>query len=164
MTSLSKRFGIGPGRGSDGAGLGVGRGAAQGARRAAGPRLRRDPPRFRRRTIFATGSTALGRAFDGRVGIAVVSLDDGLGDRLEERMRSIPQQSVSKLWVAITALDAVDRGQVSLDDQVTLGRADLTLFHQPIARDDPRRRLHDHARRPDVQGDHRPATIPPMTS
>jgi len=44
-----------------------------------------------------------------------------------------PQQSCSKLWVAITAMDAVDRGRVSLDDKVTLGRDDLTLFHQPIA-------------------------------
>jgi beta-lactamase class A len=44
-----------------------------------------------------------------------------------------PQQSVSKLWVSITALDAVDRGRVSLDDKVTLTRSDLTLFHQPIA-------------------------------
>ena len=44
-----------------------------------------------------------------------------------------PQQSVSKLWVAITALDAVDKGRVRLDDKVTLTRGDLTLFHQPIA-------------------------------
>jgi beta-lactamase class A len=40
---------------------------------------------------------------------------------------------VSKLWVAITALDAVDKGRVRLTDTVTLGRSDLTLFHQPIA-------------------------------
>ena len=44
-----------------------------------------------------------------------------------------PQQSVSKLWVSITALDAVDKGRVDLDDKVTLGRSDLTVFHQPIA-------------------------------
>ena len=44
-----------------------------------------------------------------------------------------PQQSVSKLGVSITALDAVDKGRVSLNDQVTLTRDDLTLFHQPIA-------------------------------
>ena len=44
-----------------------------------------------------------------------------------------PQQSVSKLWVSITALDAVDKGRVHLDDKVTLSRDDLTLFHQPIA-------------------------------
>jgi len=37
------------------------------------------------------------------------------------------------LWVAITALDAVDKGRVSLDQPVTLTRDDLTLFHQPIA-------------------------------
>ena len=48
-------------------------------------------------------------------------------------MHLYPQQSVSKLWVSITALDAVDRGRVSLDDKVTLTRDDLTLFHQPIA-------------------------------
>ena len=36
------------------------------------------------------------------------------------------------VWVSITALDAVDRGRVSLDDKVTLTRSDLTVFHQPI--------------------------------
>jgi beta-lactamase class A len=74
----------------------------------------------------------LGRGFDGRVGIAVKSIDDGwaTGWKADELY---PQQSVSKLWVSITALDAVDRGKVSLDDQVSLSRADLTLFHQPIA-------------------------------
>jgi beta-lactamase class A len=74
---------------------------------------------------------ALGRAFDGRVGIAVRSVDDHWSSswRGEELF---PQQSVSKLWVAITALDAVDRGRVRLSDQVSLGRSDLTLFHQPI--------------------------------
>jgi beta-lactamase class A len=30
-------------------------------------------------------------------------------------------------------MDAVDKGRVSLNDRVTLGRSDLTLFHQPIA-------------------------------
>jgi beta-lactamase class A len=36
------------------------------------------------------------------------------------------------LWVSITALDAVDKGRVRLDDPVTLTRDDLTVFHQPI--------------------------------
>jgi len=74
----------------------------------------------------------LGRGFDGRVGIAVKSIDEGwsTGWKADELY---PQQSVSKLWVSITALDAVDRGKVSLDDQVSMSRADLTLFHQPIA-------------------------------
>ncbi len=74
----------------------------------------------------------LGRSFDGRVGIAVRSIDDGwtVGWHADELY---PQQSVSKLWVSITALDAVDKGRVNLDDRVTLTRDDLTLFHQPIA-------------------------------
>ena len=73
----------------------------------------------------------LGRAFNGRVGIAVRSVDDNwsTGWKADELY---PQQSVSKLWVSITALDAVDRGRVSLDDKVTLDRSDLTVFHQPI--------------------------------
>lgn len=74
----------------------------------------------------------LGRNFNGRVGIAVRSIDDGwsTGWKADELY---PQQSVSKLWVSITALDAVDKGRVRLDDRVTLTRDDLTLFHQPIA-------------------------------
>jgi len=74
----------------------------------------------------------LGRGFNGRVGIAVRSIDDGWSTGWKEN-ELYPQQSVSKLWVSITALDAVDRGRVSLDDKVTLTRDDLTLFHQPIA-------------------------------
>jgi beta-lactamase class A len=74
----------------------------------------------------------LGRGFNGRVGIAVRSIDDGwaTGWKADELY---PQQSVSKLWVSITALDAVDKGRISLDEQVSLSRDDLTLFHQPIA-------------------------------
>jgi beta-lactamase class A len=76
----------------------------------------------------------LGRGFDGRVGIAVRSIDDGwaTGWKADELY---PQQSVSKLWVSIAALDAVDKRRVALDDKVTLTRSDLTLFHQPIAAD-----------------------------
>ena len=74
----------------------------------------------------------LGRSFDGRVGIAVRSIDEGwsTGWKADDLY---PQQSVSKLWVSIAAMDAVDRGKVSLDDRVTLTRDDLTVFHQPIA-------------------------------
>ncbi|HET8749555.1 MAG TPA: class A beta-lactamase [Sphingomicrobium sp.] len=73
----------------------------------------------------------LGRAFDGRVGIAVRSVDDGWSTGWRDA-ELFPQQSVSKLWVSITALDAADRGRLNLDSNVTLTRADLTLFHQPI--------------------------------
>ncbi|HEY8592254.1 MAG TPA: serine hydrolase [Sphingomicrobium sp.] len=75
--------------------------------------------------------TQLGRAFDGQVGIAVKSIEDGweVGWKADELY---PQQSVSKLWVSMAALDAVDKGRVALDDKVTLRRDDLTVFHQPI--------------------------------
>jgi beta-lactamase class A len=74
----------------------------------------------------------LGKAFDGRVGIAVRAVNEGWSTSWNGNDLA-PQQSVSKLWVAITALDAVDRGRVRLDDRVTLSRSDLTLFHQPVA-------------------------------
>ena len=74
----------------------------------------------------------LGRSFDGEVGIAVRDVDDGFaanwhGDRF------YPQQSVSKFWVALTALQRADAGQLDLEQRVTVTRQDLTLFHQPIA-------------------------------
>ena len=75
--------------------------------------------------------TELGRAFDGKAGVAIVSMRHGW--EIGWNANSLfPQQSCSKLWVAITAMDAVDRGQISLNDKVTLGRSDLTLFHQPL--------------------------------
>jgi beta-lactamase class A len=74
----------------------------------------------------------LGRGFDGHVGIAVRSIDEGWSTGWKAN-ELYPQQSCSKLWVSITAMDAIDKGKVSLDDQVTLTRDDLTLFHQPIA-------------------------------
>jgi beta-lactamase class A len=75
--------------------------------------------------------TELGREFNGRVGISVRAVDANwsVGWKADELY---PQQSVSKLWVAITALDAADRHRLDMDDRVTLTRADLTVFHQPI--------------------------------
>ena len=74
---------------------------------------------------------ALGRAFNGSAGISVVSLKEGW--QADYNATTLfPQQSCSKLWVAITAMDAVDKGRISLNDRVSLGRSDLTLFHQPI--------------------------------
>ncbi len=74
----------------------------------------------------------LGRSFAGTVGIAVRSVDEGWRIGWNENVLC-PQQSVSKFWVALTLMDRVDKGQVSLSDRVTLTREDLTLFHQPIA-------------------------------
>src|SRR4051812_37633052 len=98
--------------------------------------LKPSPHTVRSRAAAPTGLrdqiAALGRNFDGKAGIAVVSLGDGWEANWNANVR-FPQQSCSKLWVAITALDAVDRGRISLDDRVSLDRSDLTLFHQPLA-------------------------------
>jgi beta-lactamase class A len=71
------------------------------------------------------------RTFPGRTGIAVKRID---GDWIVGKRQGewFPQQSVSKLWVAMTILDQVDRGQVKLDQLVRITKSDLTLFHQPI--------------------------------
>lgn len=74
----------------------------------------------------------LGSAFPGRVGISVQSVEQGWRTGWKDS-ELYPQQSVSKMWVALTAMDAVDKGRVKLTDPVTLTRGDLTLFHQPIA-------------------------------
>ena len=85
------------------------------------------PPQYLQNRLVS-----MGRAFNGEVGIAVQSVEDGwMASWAPDRL--YPQQSVSKLWVAITALDAADKGRVRMDERVTLSRGDLTLFHQPIA-------------------------------
>ncbi|WOE75783.1 serine hydrolase [Alterisphingorhabdus coralli] len=74
----------------------------------------------------------LWRTFPGKTGIAVRRIDGdwSLSHRGDQYF---PQQSVSKLWVALTLLDKVDQGKVSLDDEIRIGPEDLTLFHQPMA-------------------------------
>lgn len=72
------------------------------------------------------------RAFPGKTGIAVQRIDGewALAQRGNELF---PQQSVSKLWVTLAVLDAVDSGRLTMDQKVRIGPEDLTLFHQPIA-------------------------------
>jgi beta-lactamase class A len=105
------------------------------AQRPAVPRPAQPQPAMLRppAPMFIRGRVdTLGSQFNGRVGIAVRSINDGwqTGWKADELY---PQQSVSKLWVSITALDAVDKGRVRLDSMVSFNRSDLTLFHQPIA-------------------------------
>jgi len=75
---------------------------------------------------------AIAAAFNGDIGIAVKEIDTGWSTAFDGDT-FFPQQSVSKFWVALTALDRADRGALSLDAPITLHREDLTLFHQPIA-------------------------------
>lgn len=69
--------------------------------------------------------------FDGFVGVAVHDIDrrrtvDFNGKEL------FPQQSISKLWVTLTALKMVDAGELDLAEPAMIGYRDLTLFHQPV--------------------------------
>ncbi len=74
----------------------------------------------------------LWRSFPGKTGIAIKSINGGwsIGHRADE---NFPQQSVSKLWVAMALLEKVDQGRVSLSDSIQIGPDDLTLFYQPMA-------------------------------
>jgi beta-lactamase class A len=89
------------------------------------------PPDPKPPIMLAEQIIAIGSAFPGSAGIAVTSVDTGwtasfAGDQI------FPQQSVSKLWVAAAILDKVDKGEISLDDRISLTPRDLTIFHQPI--------------------------------
>jgi len=75
---------------------------------------------------------SLGRNFRGNAGISVRRVDADW-EVAYNGTSLMPQQSVSKLWVAMTMLDAMDRGKVKMQDPVTIGTGDLTLFHQPLA-------------------------------
>jgi len=81
---------------------------------------------------LVTSVEMLRRQFSGITGVAIKSVDKGWVLSSNGNLR-LPQQSVSKLWVAMAALDLRDQGRLRLDDAVTVTRDDLTLFHQPIA-------------------------------
>lgn len=75
--------------------------------------------------------TRIAAGFDGKVGIAVsqAGCDWTVGERQDEYF---PQQSVSKLWVALSVMDAVDRGALRLDQALVLRPEDLVVFNQPM--------------------------------
>ncbi len=73
----------------------------------------------------------LGRNFGSGVGISVRDVTEGWTTAYDAD-RLAPQQSVSKLWVALATFDAFDRGTLRPDDAVVIEPSDLTLFHQPI--------------------------------
>jgi beta-lactamase class A len=84
-----------------------------------------------RRLRLAARIASLGQGFDGNVGISVRDVADGWTTGFAISAPR-PQQSVSKLWVALALLDAVDHGTVSLGEAIVVLPSDLTLFHQPI--------------------------------
>jgi beta-lactamase class A len=93
---------------------------------------RADQSRERPNPALVNEIAALWQSFPGTTGIAVKRIDGEweFGHRMDELF---PQQSVSKLWVAMTLLDKIDQGRASLSDPIRIGKEDLTVFHQPMA-------------------------------
>jgi beta-lactamase class A len=81
---------------------------------------------------LVAGIRSLWAAYPDRAGIAVVRAHApwSISHRGDEAM---PQQSVSKLWVALTFLQGVDDGRWSLDDPVTVRKSDVTVFSAAMA-------------------------------
>jgi beta-lactamase class A len=75
---------------------------------------------------------ALTAAYGEEVGVAVTDVAAGWTAGVDQD-RPYPQQSVSKLWVAITVMKAVDEGRIDLDAWVTLTDDDRSVFFQPVA-------------------------------
>lgn len=82
--------------------------------------------------LLAARIDSLGESFNGDIGIAVKDIQSGWTSHFDGTT-FFPQQSVSKFWVALTALDRADQGELDLSRRVTIRREDLTLFNQPIA-------------------------------
>ncbi|MEO9462838.1 MAG: serine hydrolase [Marinomonas sp.] len=81
--------------------------------------------------LLEASLTRIGKSLNSRLGIAMVDLQSGEAVHYNGE-QLMPQQSVSKLWVALTALEQADQGLLDLAERGTVRRGDLTLFHQPI--------------------------------
>jgi beta-lactamase class A len=75
----------------------------------------------------------IAKAYGEPVGIAVYDIEEGWAASVRGD-EFFPQQSVSKTWVALAVLDAVDRGLLSIDSPVTMTLADRSVFNQPLGR------------------------------
>jgi beta-lactamase class A len=76
--------------------------------------------------------TRLAQAYREPVGVAVTDVSarwtaQVAGDEV------FPQQSVSKLWVALSVFHDIDRHAMTLDQQVVLTPDDRSVFNQPLA-------------------------------
>ena len=74
---------------------------------------------------------ALGQAFDGHAGIALIDLQDGAAASWNGEDR-FSQESVAKLWTVVAVLGAVDDGRLAIDERIVVTQADLSVFHEPL--------------------------------
>jgi beta-lactamase class A len=73
----------------------------------------------------------LAEAYREPVGIAVSDVAGGWTAQIAGD-QTFPQQSVSKLWVALAVMQAVDEGKLALDQQVMMRPEDRSVFYQPL--------------------------------
>ncbi len=71
-------------------------------------------------------------AYGEEVGVAVTEVERGWTAGVDQA-RPYPQQSVSKLWVAIAVMRAADQGRLDPEGWVTLGEEDRSVFFQPVS-------------------------------
>jgi beta-lactamase class A len=83
-------------------------------------------------TGLQAGLEALVARYGEPVGIAVTDVSDGWTAQIAGR-ETFPQQSVSKLWVALAVLQAVDDGHLTLDQWAVMRPEDRSVFYQPLA-------------------------------
>ncbi|WP_257836764.1 serine hydrolase [Phenylobacterium sp. J426] len=76
--------------------------------------------------------SALVRAYGEEVGVAVTDVSAGWTAGVDPD-GLYPQQSVSKLWVAIAVLKAADEGRLAIDQPVVLHEEDRSVFYQPVS-------------------------------
>jgi beta-lactamase class A len=74
----------------------------------------------------------LAAAYGEEVGIAVTDVTQGWTAGVDHE-RPYPQQSVSKLWVAIAVMKAADEGRLDPYGWVTLTEEDRSVFYQPVS-------------------------------
>jgi beta-lactamase class A len=73
----------------------------------------------------------LAAAYREPVGIAVTDVAQGWTAAVDGHSL-YPQQSVSKLWVSMAVLDAVDRRRLALDQAIVVMPEDRSVFYQPL--------------------------------
>jgi beta-lactamase class A len=71
-------------------------------------------------------------AYGEPVGISISEVAKGWTAQVDGDV-TYPQQSVSKLWVALAVMQAVDDKRLSLDQVVVMGPEDRSVFYQPLA-------------------------------
>jgi beta-lactamase class A len=74
----------------------------------------------------------LAGAYREPVGIAVSEVARGWTASVDGDV-TFPQQSVSKLWVVLAVMQAVDEQRLALDRTVEMGPEDRSVFYQPLA-------------------------------